>query len=871
MDPERWKTISALFHQASELEGKVREQFLAEACGTDSDLRGEVEALLGVPEKAASGIDQVIETAATAYVDLLSEGEHIGPYRVCGVIGRGGMGQVFLAERADQEFERQVAIKTISWMNATPALIERFRQERQILADLDHPYIAHLLDGGRTEEDVPYLVMEYVAGQNIVEYCNERRLSIRQKLHLFLKICEAVQYAHSKLVIHRDIKPSNILITADGTPKLLDFGIARLLEEDAAVTRANMRFLTPQYASPEQVRGEAASTATDIYGLGLLLYQLLTNCFPYPIEGSSSPEIERLIRDTEPVPPSVAAKSNDKHTDILKADLDNIVLMALRKEAERRYVTVKDMADDVLNFLERRPIRARIPSFGYRAGKFVTRNRTGVVAISTAVLGVIAITVFYTLRLATERDIAEQEKRTADAATEFMVDLFSVNAPDQALGEILTAREVLERGAEKLATELEESPAVRARLLLTLGRVYERLGLYGPARDYLEQSIDLYRSEVPDSGQIIIDNLEELAWIYYRSEDWDKADIVAREALVQREAEVGTDDPSLARVLNHLGTIAFFRDDFDGTLAYYNRALALLDGDDDAARALRATTLNHLGVTYDYIGRYVEAEAVYMESLRIRMDLYGEDHPDTATALANLGAFYFNQNNLDRAAEFSEKALAVDRAMRGEEHADIAHDLTVLAGIERGRGNLNAALDYAVQALGIWGRTLGQTHSRYIAALDMIATTHIEMGEFEAALQYAQRASSIALAEHGQAHTQTADTFYTMSRALLGLDRLQEARDALLRARKIRLDKFGAQHRAYWDAQQILSVIEQEAGNLELAENLIASALVYVETMLPENEESMINVLDRYIAIMEKGGRDAAKLEELRARRAEYP
>ena len=870
MDSERWKKISALYHRASELEGEARDRFLAAACNADDGLRRDVEALLEVTVDAATGIERVVETAVADYADHLGQIEQIGPYRVLGVIGHGGMGQVFLAERADQEFEREVAIKTISWMTATPALIERFRQERQILANLDHPNIARMLDGGSSDEDVPYLVMEYVAGQNIIEYCQEKSLSLKQKLDLFLQICNAVHYAHRNLVIHRDVKPSNILITADGSPKLLDFGIAKLLDADAAVTRADMRFMTQQYASPELLRGEAASTATDIYGLGLLLYELLTDQFPYPVEGSTSVEIERLILETEPVAPSVAVATSNSHIQNLKGDLDNIVLMALRKEADRRYQSVKDLADDVRNFLKHRPVIARTPTYHYRTGKFVYRHRLGVVAVSTAIFAAITMTVFYTVQLAAERDIAEQQRAVAESTTEFMVDLFENNAPTQALGEDLTARDVLDRGAEKLATELQDSPPVRARLLLTLGRVYERLGLYEPARDYLEQSIELYRNEVPDAEDITIDNLEELAWIYYRSENWDKAAAAANEALARREIRVGTQDPSLARVLNLLGTIAYWRDDFDATLMHYRRALALLDGSNDETSALRATTLNHLGITYDFLDQKAEAEEAYLASYQIRMDLYGENHPDTGTAVANLGAYYFNAKDLEQAAEFAEKALSIDRAMHGNEHADVAFDLNLLARIEQERENFTASLEYAEEALEIWGRTVGETHSRYVAALDNIATTHIELIDYETALGFATRAYNISNAENGERHTITANTLYTSGRALRGLDRLDDARDVLLRAAHIRLDQLGVQNRAYWDVQQLLSLVEHEAGDSEAAEELIAATLDYVETNLPEDQKRMIIVLDRYITILENGD-DNTKLEEIIRRRSEYP
>lgn len=871
MDPERWKKISSIYRQAIALEGEARNQYLTEACNDDDDLRKEVDALLAVPDEEAVGIDKIVDSAAIDYAERLGTNERIGPYRLSTVIGRGGMGQVFLAERVDQEFDRKVAIKTISWLNATPELIERFRQERQILANLDHPNIARLLDGGSTENNVPYFVMEYVAGQNIIEFCQERKLSHKRKLELFLEICDAVQYAHRNLVIHRDIKPSNILITADGTPKLLDFGIAKLMDSNAAVTRADMRFLTQQYASPEQVRGEEASTSTDVYGLGLLLYELLTDQFPYPIEGSTSIEIERLIRETEPVAPSIAVLNSEKRVQVPNVDLDNIVLMALRKEADRRYQTVRDLAQDVRNFLAQKPVLARTPTYRYRAGKFIARNILGVASVTAALLAAITMTAFYTVQLAAERDIAQQERRIAETTTDFMVDLFEDNSPAQALGQELSARDVLDRGAEKLTNELQESPPVRARLLLTLGRVYERLGVYEPAREYLEQSIELYRNDVPDSEQVTIENLEELAWIYYRSEDWELASNAANEALLRREARVGPDDPSLVKVLNHLGTIAYWRDDFAGALAYYHRALSLLTGGDEESAALRATTLNHLGITYDILDRNAEAESSYLESLQIRIGLYGEMHPDTGTAVANLGAYYANAEDLEKATSFAERALAIDREIRGNEHADVAYDLGLLASIERQRENYPASIEYAQEALGIWGRTVGETHSRYISTLDGIASTYIDSDNFEAAFEYAIQARDIALVEAGVDHTMTADTLYTMGRALRGLDRFDDARATLIESAGIRLARLGAESRAYWDVQQLLALVEFQSGNLNSATEYIAGVLAYVDAYMPDDAERLVIVLDRYIAILEEAGDNPSILDALKSRRAGLP
>jgi serine/threonine-protein kinase len=883
MDEDRWRRISALFHRASELPPDAVSEFLAAACGDDDDIRLEVIALLNAAGDTSGDIEDIVDKASADWRSMLPADQRIGPYRILDLLGRGGMGQVFLAERADKEFERRVAIKTIGWMAATPDLIERFRKERQILADLDHPHIARLLDGGRSDDGVPYLVMEYVDGKSIVDDCRAKALTIPQRLQLILKICEAVQFAHRKLVIHRDIKPSNILITADGTPKLLDFGIAKLLESGsgAVATRAELRVMTPEYASPEQLRGEAATTATDVYGLGLLLYQLLTGRFPYDTGNATSPEIERIVCHTEPAMPSVAVARDADDDELLRSmhvgrrelagrlagDLDNIVMMALRKEPERRYETVKDLAADIGNYLASRPVTARASSLHYRSAKFVARNRTAVAAAMTAVTAIVAMTVFHTARLSGERDLAEQERRVAEEATQFMVDLFSVNAPDQALGAELTARQVLDRGALKLESALGDSPRVRARLLLTLGRVYERLGQYEPARSHLEQSIELYRNNVPDAGEIMIENLEELAWIHYRGEDWVAADAAAQEALAMREASVGPRDPSLARVLNHLGTIAFWRDDLEASLGYYDRALALLAADNSELRKDRATTLNHLGVTYDYIGRDDEAERAYIESLDIRVGLYGEQHPDTATAMANLAGYYANREDWDRAAEFSAKALQVDRAMHGDEHANVAYDLELLSAIERGRGQYVRALDYAVESSRIWAQTLGEEHSRYISSLDGIAVIQIDMHEPEAALASATRAADLAIAGSGAEHTLTADVLYTKARALRGIGQLDDARDAVTRASAIRLAKFGAEHPAWWDTQELLGQIEYEAGNLTRAVELVGATLEYVERQQAGNVERRNTVLDLYIAILERSGENPQRLARLKARR----
>ncbi len=382
MTPERWRRVRELFDDAVELEPERRREFLGALRGQEPTLAHELESLLDAGDTA----NDFLETPAVAQfrldppTDVIRD--RIGAYTILRELGHGGMGTVYLAARSDQGFEKQFAIKLVRRGMDTAFILERFRNERRILADLDHPHIARILDGGSTEDGLPYFVMEYIEGRHFLEDCDARRLTTRERLLAFQKVCSAVAYAHRNLVVHRDIKPSNILVTAEGEPKLLDFGLARVLapeisDDGADRTATSLRFLTPDYASPEQVRGERIATSSDIYSLGVVLYELLSGRRPYRTTGASAAEIARAVCEDEPPRPSVAAPA-------LKGDCDNIVLMALRKEPERRYASVERFSDDIRRHLEGKPVLARKATLGYRTGKFVARHKTGVVAAAVA-------------------------------------------------------------------------------------------------------------------------------------------------------------------------------------------------------------------------------------------------------------------------------------------------------------------------------------------------------------------------------------------------------------------------------------------------------------------------------------------------------
>src|SRR5438045_4413286 len=429
--PERWKQIESIFEQALELEANERAAFVQKSCTGDEELRREVEPLLESHASAGGFIDD--RSLFISDVDLNDDdgivppGQLIGPYRITREIGRGGMGTVYLAERADQQYEKQVAIKLIKRGMDTDSVLRHFRTERQILASFDHPNIARLFDGGTTESGLPYFVMEYVEGIPIDDYGNKHALSLSQRLNLFREVCAAVSYAHRHLVIHRDIKRTNILVTADGIPKLLDFGIAKILQQGDGVqslaTLPGVRLMTPEYASPEQVRAEPVTTASDVYSLGIGVYELLTGQLPYRFTTRSPFEIARIIGETEPSKPSTTVlkgrnlKFDIRHSKLLKGDLDNIVLMALRKEPERRYQSTEQFSEDIRRHLELRPVLARKDTVRYRTSKFIRRNKAVVATAALVLLSLVGgmIATSWEARHArVEEAIAKTEKERAE-------------------------------------------------------------------------------------------------------------------------------------------------------------------------------------------------------------------------------------------------------------------------------------------------------------------------------------------------------------------------------------------------------------------------------------------------------------------------
>ena len=729
MDARRWRQIAAAFEQATALPVEERNAWLLSEHAGDEDLRREVEEMLEA-DAGDSCIGQSVQEAVESTVDQVDNEpvpDRIGIYRVLGEIGRGGLATVLLAERDDEAYQLQVAIKLVRRGLDTADLLKRLRQERQILARLDHPHIARLLDGGSTDDGRPYVVMERIEGVAIDRYCRRHRLDLRGRLRLFIAVCEAVAYAHRNLIIHRDIKPANILVTADGTPKLLDFGIAKLLRpdqhaaRDAAHTVPGLRMLTPEYASPEQIQGHSLTTAADVYALGVLLYELLVGERPYRLDRIDAQALEQVICNTEPEPPSLRAQrrkhvpADDASADDpdvsafavpathLRGDLDTIVLTALRKEPERRYPSVEQLTEDIERYLGNLPIRARRDSTGYRLGKFVRRHRAGV-AIG---LSLITILLAATLITARQARIAEQQRLRAEAqserserVSELLVKIFEVSDPSEARGNSITAREILDRAAEQL-NDLGDQPADLAAMAETMGRVYRGLGLLEPAGDLLETSLEQRRTLWGDDHPEVATSLALLGEVRYDQGRLTEALEMVSAALDIRRRLLGEQHAATLASLNDLAALKFH-------LGELGAAEELLRLNLETRRRLLghehadvANALDNLATVLVKLGRSDEPEALFRQALELRIRLHGPDHPDVVSTRGDLAALLHSAGRTEEAEPLYRQVLADQIRILGDDHIRVALTSANFAALLRNRGEGQEAEALLIRAIEI--------------------------------------------------------------------------------------------------------------------------------------------------------------------------
>ncbi len=772
MQPELWPQVEPLLAEVLLLPVERREPHLQALQGRPQIVCDEVRQLIACEDQAETFLEMPALNLLASDEDLDSPdlGQRLGPYRLVGVLGVGGMSTVYLGRREDQVFEGQVAIKVLRQELAGRSFRRRFQQERQILASLQHPHIARLLDGGTTDNGRPYLVLEWVQGLPIDRFCDRHRLSLRQRVRLMIQVCEAVEHAHRSLLVHRDLKPSNILVQEDRQPKLLDFGIAKILEEGSLpvsqeVTGTYLRPMTLPYASPEQVRGEAVTTASDTYALGVVLYRLLIGQSPYRLEESSTRELEAAILGQAPVCSGEAVIAADLHdaqtaadarqTDLrawrrgLEGDLGTVLAKALRKEPERRYGSARELGEDLGRFLEHRPILARADSWPYRFSKLVRRNPWACGAAAVALTFLVLLAVVSTVqarRITQQRDFAVTARQESQQVTEFLVDLLESGAPGTAGGGAqLTVREVLQRSTVKLE-ELSDQPQLKAQLAATLGEVFLSLELVAEAEPLLRQAVDQRRDLLGAEHPMFARSLAALASWHRLMGSLPEAAQMQQEALDVQLRLLPPDDPALIKSLRDLGLIHYDQGDFVQAEARFRQVLEIQESGSEDRPTDRANTHNDLAFSLHAVGNYQQAELHYRKALEL-LEAGGEgDQAAVAAIFNNLASVLQEQGKVEPAETLFRDSIALRQKLYGVDNVKVAAPVNKLAWMKLYLGepaDLQEAEELFEQALRLRLEHFGEDHP--MTAFSRIARARLWLEHGRAA--DAEREARLALAQ----------------------------------------------------------------------------------------------------------------------------
>ncbi|HYO45700.1 MAG TPA: serine/threonine-protein kinase [Gemmatimonadota bacterium] len=754
--PDLWLKIEAALGEALNAPPGERAAILQRACGDDDFLRKEVESLLDAHQAASGFLDTSAESFATPYLARAATpdstddpGMMIGRYLLVEEIGRGGMGTVWLAQRADGQFEQRVALKLVKRGMDTEEILARFLRERQILARLEHPNIARLLDGGVSDDGRPYFVMEYVRGVPITEHCDLRNLSIEDRIRLFTVVCRAIVHAHRNLVVHRDIKPSNVLVDESGEIKLLDFGIARLLADEEAnatqITRGNSGFLTPQYASPEQLTGGRVTTASDVYQLGALLYELLSGHCSAPHASRHQDEVRRpstAIRsktgsggdaELEAIDPLVIAQRRGTSPDRLKrrlrGDLDTITLRALRTEPERRYPSAEALAEDVERHLSSLPIRYGGDRVSYRARKFIRRHRLGVgmaVGALTLTIGLLAVDM---ARVRAERDRARYEADKATETAQLMGRFLQGWSPDASDRGEVSAQKMLGEAAIRAERELRGRPEMLAATLSILGDFHTTLGEWRTADSLLTRALRIQTDLSDEPNADLAATLYRRGRLFrYRGHN-ERAEDAVRRSLALHRANYGPTHIETLRVQRELAIVLRQQRRYAESEQLLRDLLASISEADRSNTPFALEASSELGYALFNQARFDEAVEVLRPALERQREIFGEVHASTLFTIRSLGSAYRDQGDLDQAEALYRDALRVARALYGEEHIETEAAIHVLALVLDRKEKYAEAETYARRNLELARRIYGPGHIWEWGRVGHIGVIRLERGD----------------------------------------------------------------------------------------------------------------------------------------------
>ena len=879
MADQDWTKLQQLFHQALKLPEQEVDDFLTTKCADDPKLKQQILELLATEKTEKINLtEQVAGSVQDFMFNKNMQGYEIGAYRIVKEIGRGGMGCVYLAERADQSFQQKVAIKLLPSITYSATAELRFINERQILAQLQHPNIAHLIDGGALPTGEPYFAMEYVEGENILYYCDRHNLTIQQRLELFKHVCEAVAYAHRQLVLHRDIKPSNILVTNQEQVKLLDFGIAKLLHQgtaDKELTQQQQYMMTPEYASPEQVLGETMGVSSDVYQLGLLLYQLLTGQVAQQVSSGSVLEIKQAVIDSTPTNPSAKASNtySEKWRRQLKGDLDTIVLKCLHKAPELRYLSVEALLDDIRSYQTLKPIKARAVSRGYKLKRFIQRNWLTVTASSITVLALIGGLSFSLLSLQKTR-IAEKkaaaEADTANQITQFLIDMLTTADPRESGGEQLTVQEVVETSAERVS-QLDQQPITQAQVLTVMGQVYYMIEQTDKATEFLQRAVSLARQHVEQKPDNLIDALSHLSEAYkeqdqmeaaltaseesialarehnmltirslhnqatllFRMDRFDEANQLATEAL-NLPYSGHKDIRMRILVLDKLGLFADQQGKYELALDYFDQALKLVS-DQPEFRFPKREVMLHKAAVQGELGNWPAAEQTLKETLEQSTQLFGQHHKEVLLVLSELARIQIRIPNL-AAAE-----LTLKQANQTADKIDATRSSTYLnllvqkAELYRYQGRYTRTIDTYIQAETLATELLGSEDVTTVVTRAFKSGPFAALGRFNALAENAEQ----AIQDYSQSipieHPLIVGQREYRAKAHVGMGKLIRAEQLAIELLSTVENKGAAYRRYAFGALEALFDVYSLRGDIDKTEN----TLTKIDDLLDLNQDRM--------------------------------
>ena len=872
MNSEQWNKVQALFKEVIDLDADSRTTRMEQIKTDDPVLFEEVWSLLAADSMQTS----ILDGFAIEQVDLSElvplDGVQIGPFRIEKQIGSGGMGNVYLAHRTQGGFEQTVALKLIKYGMGTDPAISRFLVERSILARLQHPHIARLIDGGITDEDRPWFAMEYVEGIPISHYCREKNATLRERLDLFLMITSAVQYAHKNLVVHGDLKPDNILVSMQDdkpTIKLLDFGVARLIEvgkEDAKTLHA----FTAEYASPEQLGGQPVTTVSDIYSIGVILYELFTGTRPYRRNDQSLQEFLNNISQSPPVLPSKSSNEDAQATyqKDLTGDLDNICLKALSADPEQRYETAEQIADDIRSYLNYLPVSATYGSRMYRTGKFIKRHKAGTVAVTgiliVLIAGILAFAWQYNVA-SQERDRAQKEAETSRQVASFLQGLFEVSDPAISRGDTLTAFTMLERGAEQIESELAGNPELLVEMLDLLGDVYISLWDFRKAEEMFSRSEGYKRQIYPEDHLSFSVNYHYMGNIHIQNGNFEAADSSISAAMRIRRANLRQNHPDIASTLQLLGFLNQRQGNFQKAEELYSEALAIYEeqSSDDPDNAMEAASLkSSLGLIFLTTTRHEEAAELFQDAVSYIQTNLGDDHPRIINYLANLGTAHSRLGNTEEAERYLIQSVETARKILGNHHPLTANTLIYYSNFLFGQDEYLQIEQLSREALQIYTDFFDDDNPVIPVIINNLANSLDNQGKYTEAEELHRVALARRIELFGSESHHVAQSYGNIAVTLRNKEKYDLALEYFHRALEIEIAVYGEDHPEPAYGTLAIAYVHKLTGENKKAEEYYLKGYQIFRDRFGDDNNETRNALDRVTRFYEDTGQPE-KIETL--------